>query len=135
YVRSTTSTALGLQTRENHIVAMAAVTATQPKLKSEQQQRDDLRGSQLCRFDCQLFSAFLRRERLTSHEVFRKNRLRTDQVVELILIHFPFTDVDGPLFELLRAGLDEGLGGGLAFVDQLFKLGLGVSHGRILDLV
>ena len=77
----------------------------------------------------------MRSERLTGDEVFRENRLRTDQVVKLILTHFFIADVDGPLLELLRAGFDEGFGSGLAFVDQLFELSLCVGYGRILDLV
>jgi hypothetical protein len=36
--------------------------------------------------------AFLRGERLTGPEVSPKNRLRTDQMLKLILTHFPITD-------------------------------------------
>jgi len=95
----------------------------------------NLRGSELRRFDGQFFRAFLRSERLTGHEVFRQNRLRTDQVVELILTHFFLANVNGPLLELLRAGLDEGFRSSLAFVDQLFELSLCVGYGRVLDLI
>jgi len=108
---------------------------TSAKLQGDQQQRHNLSRRELCRFDRQLFRAFLRGERLTCHEVLRKNGLRTDQVVELILTHLPITDVDGPLFELLRAGFYEGFGGGLAFVDQLFELSFRVGNGGIFDLV
>jgi hypothetical protein len=36
----------------------------------------------------------LRGERLTGHEVFCDDRLRTNEVVELILSHFLIADVD-----------------------------------------
>ena len=70
-------------------------------------------------FIVSFFRTLLCSKRLTGYKVFRENRLRTNEVVELILTHFFLTDGDGPLLELLRAGLDEGFRSSLAFVDQI----------------
>src|SRR5207245_708312 len=80
----------------------------------------------------QLFGVFLRSERLTGNKVFRDDRLRTNEVVELILGHFLIADVDHPLFELLCAGLNKDLGSSFTFVDQLLELSLGVGYRELL---